>query len=182
MENAFCIWLNGTSGSGKTTLAGLLAHELAQAGFSAEALDEEAIRRNLSMSNEMPDAQVVKFAAYMAETLVKHGVAAVVSVCCPDDSIRKDNRNRIGRFVEIFLDCPEEIASDRSHAEPGDPIQKTDTADIIVPTGGESPQDSLQRILAGLQMLGMLQPLGEQGYSDDEAELIKKRLSDLGYM
>ncbi|MBW1708327.1 MAG: adenylyl-sulfate kinase [Deltaproteobacteria bacterium] len=200
MKNGFCVWFTGLSASGKTTLSNLLQKALLERGFSVEVLDGDIIRKNLSkgLSFSRDDRNTnIKRIGFVANLLARNGVAVIVAAISPYKNIRDEVRAEIGDFIEIYLDCPLEVCIERDpkglyrKALAGeikhftgidDPYEVPEKSEVVIRSHEESPQESLARILRTLEILGRIPALHEDGYSEAEAEVIKKRLTDLGYL
>jgi adenylyl-sulfate kinase len=170
-NGAFCVWLMGLSASGKTTLAQLLAEALAQRQFRVEVLDGDVIRTTLSKGlGFTPDDRVANLRriADRAHELVRQQVVTIVAAICPYHPIREEVRDIIGKFVEVYLNCPLEVCISRDpkglyrKALSGeiqfftgidDPFEPPRRPHIEVTTHTESPEESLARILQGLEEL-----------------------------
>lgn len=167
----FCIWLMGLSASGKTTLAGLLKEALGQRGLRVEVLDGEVIRstisKGLGFSRGERETHLWRLAS-VVKLLIGHPIVVVVAAICPYQQIRAEVRTAIGEFVEVYLNCPVEVCIRRdpkghyAKALAGeidnftgisDPFEPPVRPDIVVRTAEESPQESLARILKGLEAL-----------------------------
>ena len=103
------VWLTGLPSSGKSTLSEELARRFVARGRGVRVLDGDVIRRafwpELGFSREDRDANVRR-TGLLAELLVEHGLVVIVALVSPYASARDDVRNRIQRFVEVFVDCP----------------------------------------------------------------------------
>jgi adenylylsulfate kinase len=42
----------------------------------------------------------------VADALTRHGVATLVACASPDKAGRDENRRRIQRYIEVYVDCP----------------------------------------------------------------------------
>lgn len=176
LNRGFCIWLTGLSASGKTTLARLLEKALIARGYKVEVLDGDIIRTNLSkgLGFTRDDREInLRRIAFVAGLLVRHGVVVVVSAITPYHSIREEVREKLGEFVEVYLNCPLEICIQRDpkglyrKALAGeiqyftginDPFETPRNQDIEVRTNLESPEQCLDTILQGLEMLKKIPP------------------------
>lgn len=198
MKSGCCLWFTGLPSSGKTTIARALATDLRAMGRNVEILDGDEIRRNLSVgagfSKEDRIAHIGRI-AYVAKLLSRNGVVAICSVISPYREMRDRARAEIPEFVEIHVKCPIEECIRRDvkglykKALAGeitnmtgiqDPYEEPLAPELVVPTGEESVEASVERVLARMRELGYLEP--ERVYSEEEERLIEKRLGDLGYL
>ena len=116
MHKGFALWFTGLSGSGKSTLSERICQRLAACGARVELLDGDEVRTHLSkglgFSKEDRDTNVRRI-GFVAELLVKHGVIAITAAISPYREPREAVRERIGTFVEIFMDCPIAVLAER---------------------------------------------------------------------
>ena len=116
MHKGFALWFTGLSGSGKSTLSERICQRLAACGARVELLDGDEVRTHLSkglgFSKEDRDTNVRRI-GFVAELLVKHGVIAITAAISPYRETREAVRERIGTFVEIFMDCPIAVLAER---------------------------------------------------------------------
>ena len=176
VNGAFCVWLMGLSASGKTTLAQLLAQALAQRGFKVEVLDGDIMRTTLSKGLGFTSGDRVtnlRRIAAMAQNLVHQQVVTIVAAICPYHEIREEVRATIGKYIEVYLNCPLEVCISRDpkglyrqalageiqHFTGIDDVFDTPVRpDIEVTTHGEAPEASLARILRKLADLQHISP------------------------
>ena len=175
-NGAFCVWLMGLSASGKTTLAQLLAWSLAQRGFKVEVLDGDIVRTTLSKGLGFSSGDRVtnlRRIAAMAQNLVQQQVVTIVAAICPYHAIREEVRATIGKYIEVYLNCPLEVCISRDpkglyrqalageiqhFTGIGDVFEIPVRPDIEVTTHREDPAASLARILHGLAALQHISP------------------------
>ena len=201
MKKGFTLWFTGMSGSGKSTLAEAVEKELLERGLGVEILDGDIIRTNLSkglgFSKEDRDINIRRV-GFVCNLLTRNGAIAIAACISPYKKIRDENREMIGRFVEVFCKAPVEKLIERDvkglykKALAGeikgftgidDPYEEPEKAEIVVETTKETVEESVKKILHTLEVMGYLEPLeGEAEYSEEEEEEIKKRLADLGYI
>ncbi len=108
-----CLWLTGIPSSGKTTVARGIAATLRARGRLVEVLDGDEVRRVLSpdLGYSAADRDLhVHRLGYLCQLLVRNGVVAIGAAVSPYRRARDANRERIGRFVEVFLRCPVAVA------------------------------------------------------------------------
>lgn len=192
--------MTGLSASGKTTLARLLEGDLLERGLKVEVLDGEEVRTTLSkgLGFSRADRETnIRRIAFVASLLVRNGVAVVAAAISPYQSIRQEARERIGEFLEVFLDCPLEVCIERdpkglyekalageikNFTGVDDPFEVPERPEVILRTHEEAPEESLARLLRTLEILGRIPAGPSEGYSEKEAEIIQKHLTDLGYI
>ena len=168
----FVVWLTGLPCSGKSTLARELALRMDRASRPCEILDGDIVREHLSrglgFSRGDRDTNVRRI-GFVAGLLARHGVAVVVAVVSPYRETRQEVRRAIEPFVEIFVDCPLSVcesrdlkgmyARSRRGELPGftgvdDPYEPPLDPDLVVSTGSESVDESIERILVTLTHRG----------------------------
>lgn len=174
MKDAFTIWLTGLSGAGKTTIAKELIEMLDSRGHQIAHLDGDDIRRDalytLGFDRKDRDTNI-RVLAYVARTLNKHGVSALVSAISPYEETRLEARKMIGRFFEVHVDCPVEICIERDpkglykRALAGeisnmtgidDPYEVPSYPELRVETSNSTPLESAEQIVAALREMGHL--------------------------
>lgn len=109
-ETGFTVWLTGMLGAGKTTLAGYVEARLRQVGRKVEILDEDDLQDDLwkEVEGGTKDERmtIARRLGYVAEVLTRNGVAVLVACASPDKQSRDENRRRIQRYIEVYVDCP----------------------------------------------------------------------------
>lgn len=168
-QPGFTLWFTGLSGSGKTTLAGLVAAALRQRGLRVEILDGDVVRTHLSQglgySREDRDANALRI-AFVCQLLSRNGVVAIAAAISPYRAARARARAMIGRFVEVFVDCPVEECAQRDakglyrRALAGeianftgisDPYEPPEHPEVVVRTDQEPAEAGAAHILAWLE-------------------------------
>jgi len=175
MTTGFTLWFTGLSGAGKSTISEILERELRAAGRKVEVLDGDVVRTHLSkglgFSKEDRDTNIRRI-GWVCEVLSRNDVVAIAAAISPYRSVRDEVRERhAGRFVEIFIDVPLEVAIERDvkglykKALAGeikgftgvdDPYEPPLDPELVIHTDQETPQQSAERILAALRQLGYL--------------------------
>lgn len=170
----FTIWFTGLPSSGKSTLARMLEAEIENKGKHVEVLDGDEVRLRLSkglgFSKEDRDENIRRI-SYVANVITRCGCVAITCAISPYKAIRQEAREEIGNFVEIFVKCEVEecIRRDvkglykkalsgeiKNFTGISDPYEEPDNPEILVNTTFESPQESLARIIDGLEKLKYL--------------------------
>lgn len=109
--NGFTVWLTGMSGTGKTTLANYIGARLRQVGRNVEILDESDVEEALwkgQGDTKEERITVVRRLGYVANLLSRNGTAVLVAAVSPYKAPREENRRAIGRYLEVYVDCPTE--------------------------------------------------------------------------
>lgn len=173
-NTGFTLWLTGMSGTGKSTTAAYIAARLRQVGRPVEILDEGEIHEELwsgvGDSKEERNT-VVKRLGYVANLLTRNGVAALVASISPYKSSREENRRAIGRYLEVYVDCPTEklIARDTTgrykKALSGEipnfigitePYEPPHSPEVTIHSDSETVEDGAAKIFQALLDLGYM--------------------------
>jgi adenylylsulfate kinase len=174
-HEGFTVWLTGMSGAGKTTLAGLLSARLREKGAKVEMLDGDIARARLSpglgFSREDRDAHIRRI-GFISELLSRNGVIVVVAVISPYRETRDEVRANIANFVEVFVDCPIPVLTERDvkglykRALAGelkhftgisDPYEAPVSPDVLIRSDQETAEQSLDRIWREIERRGLIQ-------------------------
>jgi adenylyl-sulfate kinase len=170
----FTIWFTGLSGAGKSTISAILERELREQGRKVEVLDGDVVRTHLSkglgFSKEDRDTNIRRI-GWVCEVLTRNDVVAVAAAISPYRAVRDEVRERIGRFVEVFVDVPLEVAIQRDvkglykKALAGeirgftgvdDPYEPPLDPELVIRTDKETPEESAGRLLSALRELGYI--------------------------
>jgi adenylylsulfate kinase len=173
------VWFTGLPCSGKTTLALKLSAELKKRGINCEDLDGDITRKYLSkglgFSKEDRDENIRRV-GFVCSLLTKHGTVVTAAFVSPYRSIRDENRQLIGNFVEVYVKCSVEKCMERdvkgmykkaiageikNFTGVSDPFEEPERPELVVETDKESEAESLQKIIAKLEELGYLRPGGK---------------------
>ena len=174
MARGFTVWLTGLSGAGKTTIAERLEQELHAGGLGVEVLDGDVVRTHLSkglgFSREDRDTNILRI-AFVAGLLTRHGAAVITAAISPYAETRRQAREQIGDFVEVYVSCPLEELSRRdvkglyaralrgeiaNFTGVSDPYDAPEHPDVVVETDRETVTESVRKILVHLRERGYL--------------------------
>ncbi len=176
-EQGFTLWFTGLSGSGKTTITNLLVKELRARGSRLEVLDGDIVRENLSkglgFSKEDRDTNIRRI-AFVANLLSRNGVPVITAAISPYRSIRDEARELMdSRFVEAYVKASVEVCEERdvkglyAKARAGeikeftgvsDPYEPPESAELVLDTEQQAPEESAQQILVYLEERGFIPP------------------------
>jgi len=197
---AFTVWFTGVSRSGKSTIASAVAERLRQRGLPVEAIDSARLRREINRSLGFTRAEVeanVLRLGYECQMLNRNGVIAVASAVSPYRDSRDKVRTAVGRFVEVHCRCPMEelIRRDESglfeRARRGEvehvaginaPYEEPLKPEVLLDTDRVDVADAAEKVLATLELLGMVEKTESAAYTAEEEEIIRQRLQNLGYL
>ncbi len=115
-QKGFVLWFTGLSQSGKTTTANRVYEELKDRGLRVERLDGDIIRhylsKDLGFSKKDRDENITRI-RYVSKLLSENSLGVVASFISPYKSERAKLREDTENFIEVFCNCPLEIAEKR---------------------------------------------------------------------
>jgi adenylylsulfate kinase len=168
------VWFTGLSGAGKTTISRAVEKELKSYGYRVEVLDGDIVRQNLTkglgFSKEDRDENIRRV-GFVAELLTRNQVSVLVSAISPYRDIRQEVRQKIGNFVEVYVNAPLEVCEQRDvkglykKARAGeiknftgidDPYEPPLNPEVECRTDLETLEESVSKVLGKLQELGYL--------------------------
>jgi adenylylsulfate kinase len=168
------VWFTGLSGAGKTTITQAVAAELRSQGCRVEVLDGDIVRENLTkglgFSKEDRNENIRRI-GFVSQLLTRNGVIVLVSAISPYRAVREEVRNKIGQFVEVFVNAPLSVCEQRDvkglykKARAGEIKQFTGISDPYEPplnpevecrTDLETLDESVSNVFAALKAFGYL--------------------------
>ncbi len=199
-NKGFTLWFTGLPCSGKSTLAELVAHDIESRGRLVDILDGDVVRthltKGLGFSKEDRDTNIRRI-GWVCSKISRHGGIAISAAISPYRAIRDEVRASVENFVEVFVDTPLEECMKRDvkgmykKAMAGEikdftgvdaPYEPPLHPELVIETARESEEASAARILTYLEQQGLVEPPHDRGYTPEEAEKIKQRLTQLGYI
>jgi adenylylsulfate kinase len=166
------VWFTGLSGAGKTTISCAVGNRLKSYGQKLEILDGDVVRLNLckglGFSKEDRDENIRRV-GFVAGLLTRNQVTVLVSAISPYREIRQEVRERIGNFVEVYVNAPLQVCEQRDvkglykKARAGeiknftgidDPYEPPFNPDVECRTDLETVEESVSKVLAKLRELG----------------------------
>lgn len=168
-QKGMTLWFTGLSGAGKTTISQAVEKELIAQGYKVEVLDGDVVRENLTKGLGFSKAdrdENIRRIGFVAQLLTRNGVIVIVSAISPYRNIRDEVRNRIGDFVEIYVNAPLAVCEERDvkglykRARSGeiksftgidDPYEAPMNPEIECRTDQETLQQSVTKVLTEVQ-------------------------------
>ncbi len=173
-QRGVTIWLTGLSGAGKTTITQALAQKLRDHNYSIEILDGDIVRTNLTkglgFSKEDRDENIRRI-GFVSHLLTRNGVIVLVSAISPYREIREEVKQKIGDFVEVFVNAPLNVCEDRDvkglykRARAGeikaftgisDPYEPPLNPEVECRTDLEELEESVNKVWQKLEEMGYL--------------------------
>ena len=165
------LWFTGLSGAGKTTISQAVEKELRLLDYKVESLDGDVVRQNLTkglgFSREDRDENIRRI-GFVANLLTRNQVIVLVSAISPYREIRTEVRDRIGNFIEVYVNAPLEVCEERDvkglykKARSGiiknftgidDPYEPPINPEVECKTDSETLEQSVAKVLAQLAVL-----------------------------
>jgi adenylyl-sulfate kinase len=163
------------SGAGKSTVSSIVEAEMRKRDLRVEVLDGDVIRTHLSkglgFSKADRDTNIRRI-GWVCEVLARNGVVAVAAAISPYREIRDEVRGKVGRFVEVYMECPVPILAERdvkglykkalageikNFTGVDDPYEPPLNPEVVCHTDGrETPEQSAAKIIDKLEKLGYI--------------------------
>jgi len=173
-QRGVTIWFTGLSGAGKTTITQALAKTLQEKECKLEVLDGDIVRQNLTkglgFSKEDRDENIRRI-GFVSHLLTRNGVIVLVSAISPYRAIREEVRQKVGDFLEIYVNAPLATCEERDvkglykRARAGeilgftgidDPYEPPLNPEVECRTDQEELSESVAKVLQKLEELGYL--------------------------
>ena len=194
-NNGATIWFTGLPSSGKSTIARVVFQRLIDRGLAVELLDgaevRESLSRGLSFSKEDREEHIRRI-GYVAKLLSRNGVIAICAAVSPYRATRDEVRRNTKRFVEVYVECPVEVAEQRdtdgwyARARRGEveeftgvnaPYEPPLSPEVHVRSDLETVDEAATKVIVRLEELDLV-PRFDEARAQDE---IRRRLAALGF-
>ena len=168
IQPAFAVWVTGLPASGKSTLVSGLACQLAVRGVDVAVLESDVLRkiftRHPLYSEEERDIFYEQL-VYLGVLLTQHGVPVVFDATANRRRYREGARQRISKFMEVYVDSPLDICIHRdpkgiyrrglegkAEAVPGLQVEyeSPENPDLVVHGDKENPERAAERVIERL--------------------------------
>lgn len=168
-QNGVTVWFTGLSGAGKTTIRMALERQLRAQGCKVEVLDGDVVRENLTKGLGFSKAdrdENIRRIGFVSQLLTRNGVIVLVSAISPYRTVREEVREKIGDFIEVFVNAPLAVCEQRDvkglyqKARAGeikqftgidDPYEAPLNPEVECRTDLESLDDCVAKVLAKLK-------------------------------
>jgi adenylylsulfate kinase len=111
-HDGLTVWFTGLSGAGKTTISQQVGKNLIDRGYKVEYLDGDLVRQTLTKglgySKEDRNDNIRRI-GFVAHLLTRNNVIVLVSVISPYQDIRQEIRDKIGAFLEVYVNASLEV-------------------------------------------------------------------------
>ncbi|TBR56874.1 adenylyl-sulfate kinase [Westiellopsis prolifica IICB1] len=172
-QQGVTLWFTGLSGAGKTTISRAVAEILLSQGHKLEILDGDVVRQNLTKDlgfSKLDRDENIRRIGFVSHLLTRNGVIVLVSAISPYREIREEIQQRIGNFVEVYVNAPLAVCEARDvkglykRARSGeikgftgidDPYEPPLNPDVECRTDRETLSESVAKILRKLEELGI---------------------------
>ncbi len=170
----FTVWFTGMLGTGKTTLAAYISARLRQVGRNVEVLDENDLADDLwkgAGESKEDRNMIVRRLGSVANLLSRNDVAVLAASVSPYKAPREENRRLIGRYLEVYVDCPTEKLIQRDStgkykkALSGEipnfigitePYEPPSSPEVIIHSDIESVEDGARKVFQALLDLSLV--------------------------
>jgi adenylyl-sulfate kinase len=192
------VWFTGLPSSGKSTIARDVYQRLVDRGCAVELLDgaevRESLSRGLGFSHEDREENVRRI-GFVAKLLSRNGVIAICASVSPYRATRQEVRQNSSCFVEVYVECPVEVAESRdadglyAKARSGelrdftgvsDPYEEPLAPEVHIHSDQETVDAAAWKVLRTLELLGIVSPVGEDEGGTLESD-VRRKLASLGY-
>ncbi len=172
------IWFTGLSGSGKSTVAVAVEAELIKRGRAAYVLDGDNVRhglnKNLGFSPE-DRTENIRRIGEVAKLFTDAGMLVFTSFISPYREDRDSARALFdeGDFLEVYIEADVATCEERDpkglykKARAGEipeftgisaPYEEPENPELVVHTGSQTVQESVDQVIAHLEAKGYLAP------------------------
>jgi adenylylsulfate kinase len=172
VKAGFALWLTGLPASGKTSLSQALRLLLLERVAVVQILDSDELRHKLTPQPIYSPTErdwFYEMIVFLAEFLTSNGINVLIAATAPRSLYREAARNRIGRFAEVYVDCPPEVCRARDpkrlwlRADQGEiknfpgvdtPYEPPETPEVRVNTAQLSIEAAAYQVMRQLEQQG----------------------------
>jgi adenylylsulfate kinase len=173
-HQSFTVWFTGIPCCGKTTIADQVAIVLKKKDYTVERLDGDVVRQGLTSDlgfSKKDRDENIRRATFVAKMLTRNNVIVLATFVSPYREQRRNARNEIERFVEVYVRCPVEICMKRDvkgmyqkalggkikhFTGVDDPYEEPEHPELILNTDTETIEESVKKVLDTIEELGYI--------------------------
>jgi len=196
IQEGFTVWITGLPFTRKKETGRILAERLNMLGYKTAVLIGGQIRQQYEKKLGFTKEEIyknIRRIAFECKLLSENGVIAIAVTISPFRDLRKECRQLIGRFVEVYQKCPLEILKKRDKkglfqkAEEGKlqnvagismPYEESEHPEVVLETDKVRSFHTASKILAKLQELGFLEEADHSVLLKQEEMEIRKILRE----
>ena len=134
---------------------------------------------------------------FVANMLSRNDVVAITAAISPYSDVRDEIRENTETFVEVYTECSIDELTRRdpkglykkalageikNFTGISDPYEAPENAEIVVNTERETLEESLDKIVRSLELMGLIPAGVDMHTSPEEEVVIRERLQALGYL
>ena len=178
----------------------MLSGKLESLGYKTKVLDSGKIRREYSRELGYSKEEVyrnIRRLCFECQMLTDNDVVAIAVTISPYKELRDECRDKINRYIEVFCDAPISVLKKRDtkgmyeKAEKGliqdvagisAPFEPPEKPEVFYQSDRESPEQGLSKIITTLDVLGLIEKQKRRVLTEEEEDMIRQRLKDLGYI
>jgi bifunctional enzyme CysN/CysC len=170
------VWFTGLSGAGKSTIANRTEARLHSLGVHTYLLDGDNVRHGLNHDlgfTEVDRVENIRRIAEVARLMADAGLVVLVSFISPFRAERQLARERAGegRFCEVFVDTPLDVAEQRDSkglygkARKGElanftgvdsPYERPEDPELHLDTTATTPDEAATLVVNQLRAMGVI--------------------------
>lgn len=178
------IWITGYSGAGKTTTARIVYEKLSELNVPVILLDGDELRSILGegFGHGLEDRRrLASVYGRLCKKIADSGVVVIIATIAMFEAVRKENRISNSRYLEIYLDVPLSVRSERDpkglykataakgtgNSENTLGLEEPESPDLVIQNYGEVSPDN-----AALMIVSKFKTILEQGKPQPQYENI----------
>ena len=165
----FTVWIMGLPASGKSTISKRVYEIIKGQGLKVELLDSDIVWSHFGkiLKPGARDRDInERCIAFASHLLNRNNIISVVAATSPRPETRKENRELIHNYIEVFCKCPVDVAESRDpkglyrmaevgfipdFTGVGKPYEEPESPDVIVNTDIKTVEENVTKILKFLK-------------------------------
>lgn len=118
MMYGWCVWISGLPGSGKSVISEYLSKKLEKKQIHLQLLSSDSLRSVLTPKPTYSSKErhiVYSTLVFITRLLVQNNVNVILDATGSLKHYRNDARNKLPKFIEVYLECPLKICIHREN-------------------------------------------------------------------